>query len=226
MERKKHNVEQNTPEWLAARLGKFTSSQMYRLFTDPRTKNSTKNYGLSNTAFAYCESKLAELFYQEDVATFGGNDATLYGHENEIQARLAFEQITGIETQDGNFWTYGDNGSSPDWLFKDSFCECKCFYSKVQYVRFVRTVNSADELKAFSKDYYYQTQHQLYTTGKDYCIMFGYDGRLLNKQDPKRNSKFYHAVTIHPNEEVFKQIEARVKVAADVVQDMLNELLK
>ena len=42
MERKKHNVEQNTPEWLAARLGKFTSSQMYRLFTDPRTKNSTK----------------------------------------------------------------------------------------------------------------------------------------------------------------------------------------
>jgi hypothetical protein len=225
MERKKHNVEQNTPEWLNLRVGRITSSQFYRLMSNPNSKTKN-NYGVSAEAYKYCEELYSELFYEEDTSDFKGNEHTQWGHDNEIKARFAFEQIYELETLDGGFFEFGHNGSSPDWLFEEKgLAECKCLSSRVNYARFIRTVNNADDLLKFKKEYYFQVQHQLYTTGKEYARFFGFDPRLLNKQDVKRSSRFFHAFDIYPNEKVFKEIEKRTKIAIDIANDMLNEVL-
>lgn len=224
--RKKHKVEQNTEEWLKLRLTRFTSSQIYRLMTNPKHGGQKKHYNLSTSAFSYCEEKLAEYFYEDEVSTFEGNKATNWGHEMEVKARLAFEIIKNNETEDGDFWTFGVNGASPDWFYNnDTIVECKCFYSKVKYLQFVRAVKDNKTLKSFSKPYFYQTQHQMYVTGMEKSILFGFDPRLINHPNKKRRIRFYHEIEIQPDQELFDEFDKRINRADEVVHDMLKTIL-
>jgi len=60
-------AEQRSPEWYAARLGVFTSSEIYRLMTKPKLKGEV----LSDGAKTYILEKVAESLtgIREEVFT-------------------------------------------------------------------------------------------------------------------------------------------------------------
>src|SRR5688500_3922084 len=53
-------IEQGTDEWNKVRIGRFTSSEMWRLLTPPKTKESKDAGKLSETALSYINVKVAE----------------------------------------------------------------------------------------------------------------------------------------------------------------------
>ena len=51
---------QRSQAWFNARVGKFTSSEIYKLMTQPQTKAARENGELSETTKSYIMSKVAE----------------------------------------------------------------------------------------------------------------------------------------------------------------------
>lgn len=216
-----HKVEQNTQEWFDLRLGKFTSSAIHALMSNPRAKSATH----SATALTYIEEKAAEMFYNESVSTFNGNFATQWGHDNEPYAMQYFAEIFDKEVANGGFWTKGENGSSPDFIVDSKeIGEIKCFFSKAVYFNFIRTVKDAASLKEFDKKYYYQTQHQLYTTGADKLNMVAFDMRLVNKGENQLKNCL-RTFEIQPIDEVFKEFDKRIPEAADMRDYFLKQVI-
>ena len=55
------HVPQGTDEWDEVRRGRFTSSEMYKLLTPPKTKAAQEAGKLSETALTYINVKVAEV---------------------------------------------------------------------------------------------------------------------------------------------------------------------
>jgi len=118
--------EQNTPEWLQARLARPTASAFGRILT-PGGK-------LSAQADAYCHELLAEWLTgmprgYEEGGGFTGNNHTDRGHALEAEARAWYELETGNTVTQVGFVTNdeGTIGCSPDGLVgDDGLVEIKC----------------------------------------------------------------------------------------------------
>ncbi len=117
-----HNCEQNTPEWLALRLGIPTSSEFSRIVT-PRTCK------LSAQADGYMNRLLAEWATGAPLE----NETTVWmdrGQELEDSAISAAELILGIETDRVGFITLDSGlvGTSPDRIYTNGKrgVEIKC----------------------------------------------------------------------------------------------------
>ena len=57
---KKYDVAQGGEEWQKLRLGKFTSSEIYNLMTEPRAKKDKEAGEMSQTAKTYIKEKTTE----------------------------------------------------------------------------------------------------------------------------------------------------------------------
>jgi exodeoxyribonuclease (lambda-induced) len=139
-------IEQRSPEWFKIRLGKFTSSNIYKLFAsatkEKRAAAALKsfenaNYKITATAseinYKFCTaldnihtfSEGAETFILEKAAEFifsdkdsiFVNDAMMWGIDNEEAAKQEYLKRTGFMGLDVGFIEAGSNtGSSPDLL--------------------------------------------------------------------------------------------------------------
>ena len=109
-----HDVQQNTPEWKALRLGRITASNMNCIIS-PTGKESTQVDGYIN-----------ELLYEQITGvradTFEGNSHTDRGHEFEQEAADYFSMMyPDLELKRVGFVTTDDGrlGCSPDFLAGD-----------------------------------------------------------------------------------------------------------
>lgn len=107
-----HNVEQNSPEWDALRLGKVTASKSAcfmahdgKAFGDP-----AKEYALQ-VALERITGTKAEFSFS--------NKHMERGHEQEPLARLLYEEERFADVANGGFFDCGDHGDSPDGLVGD-----------------------------------------------------------------------------------------------------------
>lgn len=126
------DVQQNTDEWMALRLGKPTCS-MFGTFM--------ANYGNAFGEPAKREAlriALERLTGKKAEHSFS-NDHTERGHEQEPVAKMLYEEEHFCEVTNGGFFDCGDYGDSPDGLVGDvGIIEIKSVIASTHYANLTR----------------------------------------------------------------------------------------
>jgi len=119
---RKEMIEQGSPEWFAARMGKITASRIRDMMAKTKTgpSASRKNYA-AQLMLERVTGVRAESFT---------NAAMAWGVEQEPLARLAYMEQRGIDVEEVGFVEhpmFAMTGASPDGLIgHDGALEIKC----------------------------------------------------------------------------------------------------
>lgn len=153
-------------EWMQKRAGSFTSSQIGKLFTAPKTKLAKENGELSETAKSYIMDKAAELLTGTIRNTYKTPEMQ-WGIDNEpYAAELLKEQYKDLEYFGGEnpkFFQYSDfSGGSPDAVCGNIVFEIKCPNPRTHIEYMLEK-----ELKSMNSDYYYQLQMNMACVAKE-----------------------------------------------------------
>ena len=159
-------MEQRTPEWHAARLGRVTASRVADVVAKTKTGYSTSraNY-------------MAELICERLTGTQGAfysNAAMQWGTETEPMARAAYEGIVGALVIETGFIPHNAismAGASPDGLVdEDGLVEIKC----------PMTATHIDTLLSgfVPSKYINQMQWQMACSGRRWCDFVSFDPRM------------------------------------------------
>lgn len=189
-----HKIEQNTPEWHALRLGKFTAS----MFKD--ILGSRSNEGFKKAI----DRVVWELLTGVPVESYS-NEWMQRGHELEPIAIEQYQALKFTNTIDAGFWEFNKwVGASPDQLIgDDGLLEIKCpkWSTMLQYIRRgkVPTV------------YVPQIQGQLMCTGRQWCdfMAFHPDVKPL-------------IIRVNRDEEMISNIQTKLEFAVKEVKEQLK----
>lgn len=211
----KRLIFDNEQEWLSARAGQFTSSEINRLMAEPTKKAKEAGQLLSDGAITYVMEVIsAEL--AEPKQSFI-NAEMQWGKDNEPSAALELCRLLNLDvnsdevvyTSQGGivFFTNGLSGGTPDLIFYGlkAISEIKCPSSSnhLYYKNYVTADNFQSELPK----YYDQIQHNLYLTDMDKCFFFSYDPRF------KVASNQSHLIEILRDEFRINQILEKINIA-------------
>lgn len=106
------NMPQGSPEWLAARLGRVTMSELKALLVKGKGPG-----GLGAGAITYMHQLIGERITGEQAEPFQGNAHTRRGHELEGVARALYCDATGEpQPQEVGLILNHEVGYSPDSL--------------------------------------------------------------------------------------------------------------
>lgn len=182
-------LEQGSPEWLAARLGRATASR----FSDIQatTKAGTESSSRRN----YRAELVIERLTGTPLESFSSG-AMAWGQETEELARLAYSLHTGSDVDLTGFFTHESlmAGASPDGLVGDEgTIEIKC---KIP-------ANHIETLKLgkMPQKHMAQVQGQLWITGRRWCDFISFDPRFpensqLFVQRIPRDEQYIHELTL------------------------------
>lgn len=192
-----HDIAQNTDEWMALRMGRFTSSSFKDLFMGKTTAGYEKAI----------YTPVYERLTGERPEEFRGNFATDRGHDLEPMAVENYEMETFNETFNGGFWELGDwIGCSPDRLVeKDGLFEAKAplYNTMMNYL-----LNNE-----LPKAYYWQVHGQMYVTDRAWCDFYAYHPMLPTL-----------LIRINRDEEIEKKLVAQLTESIEKAQTILNQL--
>lgn len=158
---------QGSDEWLAARCGILTASEMCKILTP------TLKIASNEKERAHLYELMAQRISRHVEPTYIGDDM-LRGQEDEVEARILYEehyapvQQVGFITDDR--WGFAI-GYSPDGLVgDDGLIECKSRRQKFQ----VETIASGE----MPAEYMLQVQTGLLVSGRAWCDFISYSGGL------------------------------------------------
>jgi hypothetical protein len=168
-------AEQRSPEWHAARLGVFTSSEIYRLMTKPKLKGEV----LSDGAKTYIMEKVAESLtgIREEVFT---TQAMQWGIDNEPLAKKHLARLNGWTIEETSFikidsLNYG--GSGDGWIRElNGALEVKCLNT----VNHLKEIRDSEDLKANSPMRFWQVLSDAYLRECDVAVLAWFDPRIPN----------------------------------------------
>lgn len=189
-------VDQGSEEWEKLRIGRFTSSEFYRIMecgkremTPAELAARPKKGPGSATKFVPDPSKMSKggLTYirQKVWETLTGKAKSssyayplVYGKETEPEAVEHFESVTGLITQSVGFQPWTDHaGGSPDRLIGEKEgLEIKCPWSDEQIDYLILTDHW--DLKNNYPQYYWQVVSLLLFTGRERWHFCTYDPRM------------------------------------------------
>lgn len=192
-------VEQNTPEWDALRLGRFTASGFRDLFAGKST--STYQKAIKKVVYERLTGEQPESFHSEYMDR---------GHELEPFARDIYtsSRFPPIEVQNGAFYELNEwVGCSPDGVVDDGLIEIKCpsYGVMIDYL----------DKQSLPKEYYYQVHGQMWVTGALWCDFVAYHPKLP-----------FLVLRVDRDDEVIKIIENEVNVAIEKAKYLINKLKK
>jgi len=159
-------MEQGSPEWFSARLGKVTASRISDVM-------ATGKNGEAATRLAYKVQLAAERLSCVRAESYS-NSAMQWGTDTEPQARAMYEATSGVLVVDVGMVVHPvieQSGASPDGLVgDDGLVEIKC-------------PNTATHIDTLYRDkapakYLNQMQWQMACTGRSWCDFVSYDPRL------------------------------------------------
>lgn len=184
-------MEQRSPEWFAARLGKVTASRVADIVAKTKA-------GYSTSRANYMSELIVERL-TGSVTDFYQNSAMLWGTNTEPLACAAYEVLAGELVEAVGFVphpTIPMSGASPDGLIGDAgLLEIKCPNTSTH----IETVLSQEA----PTKYITQMQWQMACTRREYCDFVSFDPRL-----PAEMSIFVRRV---PRDEVLiKSLEEEV----------------
>lgn len=185
------DIQQNSDEWIAAKVGKFSASSADALLM------SKKTTGYQNLIDKIIEERITG---EQSEGTWSGNKWTERGHKLEPIAADDFEFNTFIETKivglvEYDYWTV----CSPDRLINDDGLlqiKCPIFKTQREYLRTNKVPGN----------YYKQMQFELLVTGREYNIFYSYHPHL-----PALN------ILIKRDDEMIAEIVTRLNEAKDEV---------
>ena len=160
-------MEQGSPEWFAARLGRVTASKVADLLSKTKT-------GWGASRYSYMGELIAERLTGRPNESFT-TTAMQWGKDNEAKARAAYEfkydkqitQVGFIEHPRLQGWA----GASPDGVEDDeTLIEIKC----PSTITHLDTITSGK----IPPRYQLQMQWQLECTEKRVCRFISFDPRL------------------------------------------------
>lgn len=210
-------LEQGSREWMDARLAKFTSSELHKLFKSGRSK--TEYFG--ETAKTYIQEKVGEIMtngLSAEAKLFESN-ATEWGTFYENEARERFESLTGLPVTKCGFFEYNRFfGGSPDGLVDtNDILEIKCPYNAKNHVLNL-ACNSEEDLKTLNPEYYIQIQGNMLATGAKNGFFVSYDPRFTGDFQIK-------IILVKRNEEMIAEILERLDKAAEYMNELLTKAM-
>jgi hypothetical protein len=224
---------QGSDEWEKLRVGRFTSSEWYRLMecgtrpmTEQELKARPKSGKGSKTTLVPDPSKMSDKglrYIREKVwETMTGKPkhspyafALAYGEETEPDAVEHFERVTGIETYKVGFQPWTDHaGGSPDRLIgEDEGLEVKCPVSDEQ-VDYLLLTDHYD-LKRNYPEYYWQCVSLMLFTDRKRWHFITFDPRM-------KEEKHKMAHIIIERERVSEDLELIPVVLTGAVEEKLK----
>jgi len=168
-------AEQRSLEWHAARLGVFTSSEIYRLMTKPKLKSEV----LSEGAKTYILEKVAESLtgIREEVFT---TPAMQWGIDNEPLAKKHLSRLNGWTIEETSFikiesLNYG--GSGDGWVRDlNGALEVKCLNT----VNHLKEIRDSEDLKGNLPMRFWQVLSDAYLRECDVAVLAWFDPRIPN----------------------------------------------
>ena len=198
-------VQQNTPEWLALRAGKFTASRFSDLLAFAK-----KDGKPLKARTDYIGEVVAELLTGQPREQARAKPLD-WGHDVEAAARAAYEAETGLLVDTAGFVIHGTLpfvGCSPDFLVgDDGMGQIKCPYNPAVHVETLRG--------GMSEDHIAQVQGELWVTGRAWSDFVSYDPRM-----PAHRRLFVQR--IHADKAYHDDLEAAAVSAWAEVQSILE----
>lgn len=163
--------EQGSMEWLQARCGLLTASELDRIITP--TLKVADNPKTRAHLWELAAQRITGHVEPQYIS-----DAMLRGQEEEILARAAYsEKYAPVETcgfVTNDKWGF-TLGCSPDGLVgNDGLIECKSRSQRFQ----IQTICEYFDGGATPDDFDIQVQGQLLITGRQWCDLISYSGGL------------------------------------------------
>lgn len=205
-------LNQRTPEWYAARRGRFTGSEVWKLMTDPRSKSEA----ISQTALTYIREKLAETI--TGITPEVSSASMQWGTDNEPLAIARYAERYDVNIEPADFVPWGQyGGGSPDG-YADQFgiLEVKCPYNSAIHLENMinaRQHLTAQQFKDNYKEYYWQIQNNLMVTGRKEAHFVSFDPRF-----PEDKQLAY--IIVPAVDEDIERLQQRIEGAATILHQM------
>ena len=185
---------------------------------------------LAGSAVGYAKQKHHEIIYKTLGDSLDGIKAIEWGNENEPLASREFERKTMKYVDEGENKVMivqhldFESVSSPDDTINSSIpSEYKCPINKGIHHDHTK-IRSADDLFNFSKQKYFQVQHQTWSLKADFGYWSSFDPRLLEFDDTEH--KALHTLKIPLNKDVARQFERRIKHATLIRDEFTRDFLQ
>ena len=196
---------QQDERWHRLRNGLFTSSDIYIIFQEAKTKKQKESFFFSKTAVDFIKQKAGDLLHDKPIMA-GGSSATEWGNDYEGTASKEFEKKHELFQDRGlNKLSFVEilnegTGTSPDDTIKKLIpSEYKCPYNRNNHLKHLE-ITTQEELLMFSKQKYYQILHQMFVLGSDIGYWSSFDPRL---KGTKAEHNALHTIEIKEDSKVY-----------------------
>lgn len=217
-------MKQRTNEWYQARLGWFTSSNIYKLLSTGRKKDEV----FSETAMKYIYQVAAERTLSEKFKSGQGFEMYLermnstsntmrWGNDIESVAREEYTNETGNQVIEIGFIRSSLFGDSPDGIVscdengQKGVIEIKCPTPAIHKI--YTCISKPEELKKLKPEYYIQCQCHIMANYASWCDFISYDPMQF---------KAIHIIRIKPDKEMQIKIIERLDLAEKEVKRINN----
>lgn len=205
MNRKWHDVPQNTEAWQSLRLGKATASNFGCIMANDGAAfgDPAKKYALQ-LALELATERKAEFSFSTDHME--------RGHEQEPIARMLYEDAEFVDVTNGGFFDCGDHGDSPDGLIQhDGVIEIKSVTAAVHYATLKRG--------SFDPAYRWQLVGHLDCTGRDWVDFVSFCSEF-----PEASQLIVYRQTRDDFKDELKRLEDRRAKFLELVQTTLASI--
>jgi len=198
-------MEQRSPEWFAARLGKVTASRVSDLMAKTKT-------GYSTSRTNYMAELICERLTGQQAERYT-NAAMQWGIDTEPQARASYEITVGNTVEECGLFDHAkivNFAASPDGLIGiEGLVEIKC----------PNTATHIETLLGASLDgkYITQMQVQMACTGRKWCDFVSFDPRI-------KVSMQLFVKRVYRDDALIASIETEVKAFLVELEDKVAKL--
>lgn len=210
---------QKNNDWFEKRRGKFTSSEIHKLLTEPKLKKEKEAGEFSQTAKTFIMEKVCEEFGA--LKKNFSNAYTEHGDEYESEARDKFIEATNYKVVETDFIDNGEDGGSPDGLIMDrnnniiSGIEIKCPYVPVNHLNNFNIINK-ETFKKYRSEYYWQTQHLMSLTSTNFWYFISYSPDFYDTW------KFHYALILRDYQDT-EYIKEIIQKASLYKKNLINK---
>lgn len=184
---KKNDLQQNE-DWVTQRLGRFSSSQLWRLMSEPKLKADKEAGNLSEGALTYVKECVAERITGHRAKEDFNSRFTDWGNDHEPIAKGIYQHLQKVEVYDSGYIPFGENfGGSPDGLIgENGIIEIKCPYTITAHLEHMIT----SDMKSDLKEYYWQCIGYLLITEREWLDFVSYSPNFPGIYQFKRNRMY------------------------------------
>ncbi len=221
------DIEQKSLDWYRCRIGNITGSCVGLLMKNGRNdifNDTAKSYIYQLAAERAMNPNIVndDVSFTEYLTVINVESRAMrFGTEQEEYARALYSKITGrkiVEVGSCKHQTIQNFASSPDGFFCDEITgekgciEIKC-PNQNTFMKYKSEVFDNESLLKVKYEYFYQCMAHMMCCGASWTDFVVYN--------PFQSSPI-HIVRIYPDEKVFSEMEKRIRMADDIINQIAD----